>query len=88
MQLDKHGMVPSRFSRDAFSGDEGAASAALTAHEAALLPGSRVRVYRGQQTGLVGVVEDRQAPGSRCVAVRDADGLGWSIESRNLEVVS
>lgn len=78
-----------RFSRLAFGGGEAgetAAHKALLAHEATLVAGARVRVYRGNPSGMVGTVADGNAPGSRCVYVVDADGLRWAIESRNLEL--
>lgn len=70
-----------RFSRDAFGGGEEGerkAHAALVAHEATLLPGARVRVYRGPYEGMTGVVVGHR--------VQTPDGLTWAIESRNLEL--
>lgn len=80
-------MAENRFSRLAFGGGEAgerAANEALVAHEARLVPGTRVRVYRGQPEGMVGVIVGER--GGRRYAVDAGDGLGWEIESRNLEV--
>ena len=80
-------MVASKFSRLAFGGGEAgelAAEQALAAHESALVAGVHVRVYRGQPEGMTGVCEGHC--GGRSYRVRAADGLGWEIESRNLEL--
>jgi len=79
-----------RFSRLAFGGGEEGerlAHQALLAHEALLVPGTKVRVYRGNPEGMVGTIEG-EAPG-RSVYVRsdENDGLRWAIETRNLELV-
>jgi len=81
--------VADKFSRLAFGGGEAgelAAQTALAAHEATLMPGTAVRVYRGN-THVSGIVQDRDCGGRR-VVVRNADGLDWEIETRNLEVQS
>lgn len=80
--------VENRFSRLAFGGGEAgeiAANEALVAHEAQLVPGAKVRVYRGNPEGLVGTIVE-QADG-RSFRINAADGLSWTIESRNLELV-
>lgn len=77
-----------RFSRLAFGGgEEGEAAAhrALLAHEALLVTGANVRVYRGNPEGAVGTIMG-EAEG-RSYLVRMSDGLTWTIESRNLEVI-
>jgi hypothetical protein len=78
----------SRFSRMAFGGGEAgelAAHRALVAHEALLVPGTRVRVYRGNPEGMTGVIV--ADVGGHRYSVDAGDGLGWEIESRNLEIV-
>lgn len=76
-----------RFSREAFGGGEAGerlAHEALLKHEALLLPGTSVRVYRGSPEGALGrVVAER---GGRRLAVDFGDGLTSEIESRNLEL--
>lgn len=61
---------------------------ALTAHEAVLTPGTPVRVYRGSQLGLTGIVADGDAGARRVYVVEDGGSLRWTFETRNLEVMS
>jgi hypothetical protein len=78
-----------KYSRLTFGGGEAgerAAQEALVAHEATMVPGARVRIYRGQPLGVEGtIVEER---GGRRYAVDAGDGLTWEIESRNLELIA
>jgi hypothetical protein len=79
-------MVKSRFSGQAFGGGEAgelAAHEALVAHEAKLVPGTQVRVYRGKPEDAVGVIVAKC--GGRRYAFDCGDGLRWEVESRNLE---
>ena len=79
-------MNTNRFSRIAFGGGEQgeiAANAALRAHEALLVPGTVVRVYRGRPAGLTGPIGDR-VPGGYELR---GEGLTYIVESRNLEIV-
>lgn len=55
-------------------------------HESHLVPGTRVRLIRGQQAGMIGTVVDGYA-GSRRVYVETDDGLRWAVEIVNLEIV-
>ena len=54
----------------------------LLAHEAGLIPGTRVRFDRGE-----GVVAPECAP-VRCIYVVDADGLRWTVETRHAQVLA
>lgn len=77
-----------RFSRSAYGGGEEGerkAHTVLLAHEAAMTPGTSVRVYGGRLSGMTGVVLG-VGPG-RTTKVQDDDGLEWTIETRNLELV-
>jgi hypothetical protein len=90
MELDKYGMVPCKFSRDAFGGgDEGemAAARALEAHEKGLRDGVAVRVYRGRGwvVGRTGIVDGE--PQGRVYTVKLDDGMRVEVESRNLETL-
>lgn len=84
-------MIQSRFSAAAFGGGEAgelAAADALDAHDAQIIEGVSVRVYRaghpGPEVGSIGVVERRD--GGRRAVVR-VDDLSWILEVGNLEVV-
>ncbi len=80
-----------RFSRDRFGGGEqgeALAHKALLKHEASLVPGATVRVYRGNPAGMIGTIESGKIVNGRSVAVIDADDLRWTIETRNLEIYS
>ena len=74
-----------KFTRALHGGFE-QAEAALLAHEALLIPGRAVRVYRGDNAGFVGVVLEGEAPIRRGVLV--SDGVQTiPEETKNLEIV-
>jgi hypothetical protein len=78
------------FVRDSYGGGElgeQRAHKALTLHEGRLRPGTRVRLTRGREKGLVGVVAPGDAFG-RSVYVDTVDGMRWQVETRDLEVLS
>ena len=74
-----------KFTRALHGGFE-QAETALLAHEALLIPGCAVRVYRGPNTGFEGVVVDGEAPVRRGVLV--SDGVRTlPEETKNLDIV-
>jgi hypothetical protein len=82
--------IPNRFSGAVFGGGEDGelrAYEALEAHKAALLVGTKVRVYRGRQAGMEGTVEDSGVTTPHySVCVRDSDGMRWTVEAMRLEL--
>jgi hypothetical protein len=81
-------ITTNRYSRHAFGGGEHGellAHEALTAHEATLIVGARVRAYRVSECS--GVIVD-DAPQGRSVTVEDSDGLRYVVETRNLELAT
>jgi hypothetical protein len=84
-KIDRFGLTPSKFDvRDVFGGNEAAAYAAIVEHEAKLVPGTYVRIYRGQLEGTVGIIEGIGEGGYR---IHVYQGLHVTTQSRNIEIV-